>query len=114
MEVLMSLQRPEKGNKLMIFINHENELTWNNKYQILYFYAIWMPFNQKVIHMLEKLTDITVFAINIDYFKSLCKRFDINTIPTILIIEDGKERKRVEGIIPSQEFVAIFDDICTT
>jgi thiol-disulfide isomerase/thioredoxin len=101
----------------MLFINHENELTWNNKYQGLYFYATWMPFNQKVICMLDMVSDnlpnVPLFAIDVDHFKSFCKRFDITTIPTILIMENGKEVKRIQGVTHSKEFVATFSDICT-
>ena len=102
----------------MIFINNENELTWNNKYQALYFYAVWMPFNQKVMYKLnilnEELPFVSIFAIDTDYFKGLCKRFDVTTIPTIIIMENGKEAKRIEGVVHSEEFAAIFDDICTS
>jgi thioredoxin-related protein len=100
----------------MIFINHEDELVWNNKWQTLYFYDAFLPFNLKTIYMLnnieKKFLFVAIFAINIEFFKTLCKRFNINTIPTILIMKNGKENKRIEGLVPSQEFVTIFDDIC--
>lgn len=100
----------------MIFINHENELTWNSKYQVLYFYAIWMPFNQKIILMLNNLVDnlpnVPLFAIDVDYFKGFCKRFNIISIPTILIMEKGKEIRRIQGVIHSKEFASTFVDIC--
>jgi len=101
----------------MLFINHENELTWDKKFQGLYFYAIWMPFNRKVIRMLDTVSDnlpnVPLFAIDVVYFKSFCKRFNIITVPTTLIMENGKEVKRIQGVTHSKEFVAIFSDICT-
>jgi len=101
----------------MIFINHEDELTWKNQFQVLYFNATWMPFNQKVTLMLDKVAEkfpsLSFFAIDTDYFEVLCRRFDINSIPTVLIMENGKEVKRIEEVLPTHEFVAIFDDICS-
>lgn len=101
----------------MNFINHENELTWNSKYQALYFHATWVPFNQKLIHILDNIADnlpnVPLFAIDVDYFKGFCKRFNITNIPTIIIMENGKEIKRIQGVTHSKEFIATFDDICT-
>jgi thioredoxin 1 len=99
----------------LIFLTQENELIWDKKYQVLYFYATWMAFNKKYIIMLDNFTDnlpnISLFAIDIDYFKGLCRRFDITNIPTVLIMKNGKEIKRIQGITHSQGFAAIFDDI---
>lgn len=102
----------------MIYLAHENELTWDSEYQVLYFYASWMPFNQKVIVSLGqiegKFPNVPLFAIDIDYFKGFCRRFDITIVPTILITENGKEVKRIQGVTPSKELATVFDDICTT
>ena len=101
----------------MIFLNHESELTWNNQFQVLYFNSIWLPFKQKLILMLDKIAQkypaIALFVIDVDQFKPLCKRFSVETIPTVLIIENGKEVKRIDRVLPTREFTAIFDDICT-
>lgn len=100
----------------MNYLTHENELTWNSPFQVLYFNALWVPFKQKLIFMLDKVAQkypaIALFAIDVDHFKSLCKRFNVDSVPTVLIMESGKEVKRIRGVLPTREFVAIFDDIC--
>ena len=102
----------------MIFLNQETDLIWNDKYQILYFCAVWMAFNQEVLHIINdmerKIPNIITFIIDVDYFKGMCKRFGINSIPSILLIENGKEIRRIEGITNLSKFSDLFNDICIT
>ena len=100
----------------MLCIGQENEITWKRKFQVLYFYAAWMPFHQKMMIMLEKVeqkfSNIDFFAIDVDYFKGLQKRFNIQSIPTILLFQDLKEVKRLTQRLSTQDFIAVFGDIC--
>lgn len=101
----------------MIYLNHENELTWDSPFQVLFFNTQRMAFKQKLIFMLDKVAQkypsISLFAIDVDYFRSLCKRFNVEGLPTVLIMKSGKEVKRIRGVLPTHKFIAIFDDICT-
>ena len=49
-----------------------------------------------------------------DHFKGLCKRFTINQIPTVLIIKDGYEIKRITGLVLTSAFRSTFADICSS
>lgn len=100
----------------MYFLSQDNDLNFINKIQSLYFYAPWMPYHKKMMIMIDKIekkyTNIEFTAIDVDFFKNLCKRFEIKSIPTILIFYNGKELKRINGLILTSAFKSVFVDIC--
>ncbi len=100
----------------MLFLTSEEELILEPKIQILYFYASWMPYHKKMVNMVSKMEqkykDIDFLAIDVDGFKSFIKRFGINSIPTIVILNNGKEIKRLEGLILTSAIKSAFVDIC--
>lgn len=102
----------------MQFITQEQDLSFKNKVQCLYFYSSWMPFHKKMMIMIGKMQDkykeIDFFAIDTDHFKGLCKRFNIESIPTVLIMLDGSEAKRINGLVLTSAFRAAFADICNS
>lgn len=101
----------------MLFLTSETDLKWNN-IQAIYFYATWMPFHNKLLYVLSKIEEkhknITSFAIDVDQFANQCIRFSVDTIPSVLFFQDGKEIKRIVGTAKTQIFTDAFDDICTS
>ena len=99
----------------MIFIARDEELNMNLPLQSLYFYAGWMPFHKKFMTMIakiqEKYSDMSFFAIDTDQFNNVCKRFSVSSIPTVLIFKNGKEVKRITGLILTSAFKSAFVDI---
>ena len=100
----------------MLFITREEELQIDLPIQALYFYASWMPYHSKFITMISKIEDkyknISFSAIDADEFSNQCKRFSINSIPTVLIFKEGKEIKRISGLVLTSAFKSAFADIC--
>ena len=100
----------------MIFVLDENDLRDDHKISAFYFYASWMPFHKKMTIMIskieEKYKDIAFYAIDTDHFKGLCKRYDIQEIPTVVIKKQGNEVKRVVGLTLTSAFKTVFNDIC--
>lgn len=100
----------------MLFLVQENELIWKNTFQVLYFYSAEIPFNQKICLMLNKIESIyhnlDFFAIDVRYFNGLLKRFNIVSLPTIVILEKSKEIKKITNILKTKDFMDIFSDIC--
>jgi len=98
----------------MIFISEESDLNFD-RMCVLYFYASWVPYNKKMLIMIDKMeqkySNINFFAINTDNFKQLCKRFSINSVPTVIIF-DKKEVKRITGLVLTSAFKSAFADIC--
>ena len=100
----------------MLFITQEEELRVDSPVQALYFYAPWMPFHSKFMTMIgqveEKHKDISFFAINVDQFASRCQRFSINSIPSVVILQGGRETARINGLALTDAFKCTFADIC--
>src|SRR5258708_26488393 len=101
----------------MLYLVQENELIWNRKFQILYFYSTWIPFHQKMLFMLDKIQQkfptIAFFAIDADYFEGLVKRFVVESIPTVVTFHDSKKLQRFTGVPTTTDLILIFDDICS-
>jgi thiol-disulfide isomerase/thioredoxin len=99
----------------MIFIDKESDLSFDDMC-VLYFYASWYPYNKKMLIMLDKMEQkynhIKFFAINVDDFKQVTKRFAINSVPTVLIF-NKKELKRITGLVLTSVFRSVFADICS-
>jgi len=100
----------------MIYITSENELNLNYPVACIYFYATWMPFHKKMALMIEKIEQkykdkILFYAVDVDFFKSICKRYKIESIPTIIINHNNKEKQRVNGVILTSVLKNIFADI---
>jgi thioredoxin-like negative regulator of GroEL len=100
----------------MIFITKEEELQMDLPLQCLYFYGSWMPYHKKLItiinKMQEKYEDISFFAIDVDQFPNQCTRFSIESVPTMLVLRQGKEIKRINGVILTSAFRSALSDIC--
>lgn len=102
----------------MLFITKEEEIKTDSKILSLYFYAHWMPYHKKMATMIskieEKYKDIIFLAIDVDHFKSLCKRFNVTSIPEVLIMVNGEEIKRINGLVLTSAFKSVFADICNS
>lgn len=98
----------------MNFITNEDELS--NDLQSLYFYSSWMPYHKKMVITLDKMEkkykNILFLAIDVDHFNNLCKRFNIESIPTVVIMNNMQEIRRIEGFALTSSFRSIFADIC--
>ena len=96
----------------MIFITKEEDLNFD-QICALYFYASWVPFHKKMLVMLNKMEErypIKYFAIDIDNFSSIVKRFSIECVPTVLIF-NKKELKRIKGLVLTSAFRKAFSDV---
>jgi|SRR5579864_7865595 len=102
----------------MLFITREEEIRIDLPLQALYFYASWMPYHKKFLTMIgkmeEKYKDIVFSAIDVEAFNNQCKRFSVESIPTVLILKEGKEAKRINGLTLTSAFKSAFADICTS
>jgi thioredoxin-like negative regulator of GroEL len=101
----------------MLFLTEESEYNAELSMQALYFYSSWMPFKAKMQLMIERVEEkhknIAFFAIDVDYFKGLCRRFEVTSIPTVVVFIEGEVVKKLNGLIISKLFEVIFDDICS-
>jgi thioredoxin-like negative regulator of GroEL len=72
---------------------------------VFYFTADWCQPCKKVKPIIEdmKKEGFEFQMIDADYEQLLVKRFEIKSIPTFILIEDGKEINRITGAKTKQE-----------
>jgi thiol-disulfide isomerase/thioredoxin len=99
----------------LLFITKEEEIILKDKIVSLYFYGSWMPFHKKMMIMLDKMEekykDILFLGIDVDFFKNVCRRFSISSVPTIVILNNGLEIKRIEGLVMTSALKSTFVEI---
>ncbi len=74
-----------------------------------------MPFHKKMLIMLDKMqskyAEAEFLAIDVDEFKGFCKRFNIKSIPEIVIFNNKEEIKRVNGVMLTSALNSLFVEI---
>jgi len=100
----------------MQFITDELELIYNSGIVAVYFYSQVMPLNhKKMISMIDKVSlknkNIKFYAVDIDYHRTMIKRFGLQSVPTTIIFNNGKEIDKVVGACLTQPFEKVFKDI---
>lgn len=91
----------------MIFITNEKELTIDNT--ILFFYSsdihnTLTKHMYEYIHKLDRLCK--VLCCDIYYFKTFTKRFDLHSLPSVIIFEGGKAIHKLNGEVAIKDFCA--------
>ncbi|HXX87807.1 MAG TPA: protein disulfide isomerase family protein [Candidatus Acidoferrum sp.] len=65
------------------------------------FYASWCPFSQRFLPVFENFSkDKTrkCARVVIDDKASLCEKYSVEIVPTVLLFEKGKVKKRLDGV----------------
>lgn len=87
--------------------NFETEVLKETKTVLIDFYADWCGPCQVLSPIVEAVaksnTNIKVVRINIDNAESLAIEYGVMSIPTLVVIKDGKEIKRSVGLISQSE-----------
>ncbi|MDK1020504.1 MAG: thioredoxin [Candidatus Hydrogenedentes bacterium] len=78
------------------------------------FWAEWCGPCKMIAPMIDELSaeydgKVKVGKINIDNEPDLAVRFNVNSIPTLLIIRDGEEAKRFIGVTSKSDIAAALD-----
>ena len=88
--------------------NFEEEVIRSEKIALVDFWASWCgpckmlsPIVDQVAEELENT--IKVGKVNVDDEPDLASKFQIMSIPTLVVIKDGKEVKRSVGVISKDE-----------
>jgi thioredoxin 1 len=86
-------------SKIDVEYNIDHVLKSKKKAFVL-FYASWCPFSQRFLPIFEKYSEGNKEAclqIKTDDKASLCEKYSIDVVPTVLLFEDGTVKKRLDG-----------------
>lgn len=99
----------EKLSKEMKF---EEEIT-NEKIVLVDFYADWCGPCKMLALILEQIyeenPEIKIIEVNVDEYSNEAKNYNILSIPTLVLMENGKEKKRLVGLVSKEEILELFN-----
>ena len=91
--------------------NFESEVLQSDKPVLIDFYADWCGpckmLSPIVDEVAEENTDIKVVKINVDNAQDLAMKYQVMSIPTLVVIKDGREVNRSVGLIDKTEVVSL-------
>lgn len=92
--------------------NFEEEVLKSDRLVLIDFYADWCGPCKMLEPIVNEFSseneDIKVVRINIDEEAELANSYDIMSIPTLVVIENGEESSRVVGVVEKE----IIEEMC--
>ena len=96
-------------------INKENfdEIINSNVPVLIDFYADWCGPCRMVGPIIEEIAeerdDVIVGKINVDNDPELAERFNVFSIPTIVVLKDGEDVNRIMGARPKAQILSLLE-----
>lgn len=103
----------EEENKMEILSvrksNFEEEVLNSTKTVLVDFYADWCGPCKMLSPIIEQVAqeneDVKVVKVNIDNEQELAIKYDVMSIPTVVVIKNGQEAKRSIGLVSKSEIL---------
>jgi thiol-disulfide isomerase/thioredoxin len=95
----MSIKKSKKMSQVDVEFELDGIVKNKSKVFVL-FYASWCPFSQKFLPIFEKYSQNSAqecIRVKTDDKAKLCKKYLIDTVPTVLLFELGTVTKRLDG-----------------
>jgi thioredoxin 1 len=85
-------------SKINVEFELEDAVKGKQKVFVL-FYASWCPFSQRFLPIFKKIAESSRDCLRVmtDDKASLCEKYSVDTVPTVLLFERGKVTKRLDG-----------------
>ena len=97
-----------------MILNKDNfdSVTLVNQTMIVDFWAPWCGPCKKVEPILEEISkeyNILVAKLNVDDFPEISQKYQISSIPTMIVFENGIRVKQITGALPKHKLVKELD-----
>lgn len=93
--------------------NFEQEVMQSDRPVLIDFWAEWCAPCKMVLpyiaEIAEEVDAVKVCKINVDEEMALARKFRVMSIPTLLLIKDGKEVKRSVGALSKEAILEFID-----
>lgn len=87
--------------------NFEEEVLKSDKPVLVDFYADWCGpckmLSPIVDEVAKEISEVKVVKVNVDEAQNIAMQYQVMSIPTLVVIKEGKEIKRSVGLIDKSE-----------
>ncbi len=94
-------------------LNFEQEVMQSDKPVLIDFFATWCGPCRMVSPLVDEIaqerSDIKVCKVDVDDQGELASRFGVSSIPTLVVMKNGKVTAQNVGAVPKEDILALVD-----